>query len=281
MKKVLICFSVAMLVAACAIPTEENYQKVLNFWKGADADLLVLNWGPPDSSHELSDGRKVLQYTYSKTTITGGDTYTVPRTTYGSGSIYGDYGRIGSYSGTSTAYVTETTPISTTERNCTTRFIVSKDNIIQSWSYEGNWCVAFDFPTYTQEPATDLTLEKLRAESGAFTLPEGVVVLSEEELRAEIVGSTLNGVYANGISWIEWYNPNGEIRGFLGRENYTGKWSIVGPVMCYDYTIRGMPIGVCLTLSLDGDQINFHTNEGTLWPDLLPGTLTEGNPQGL
>jgi hypothetical protein len=140
--------------------------------------------------------------------------------------------------------------------------------------------------TYTQkhgiEP-TDLTLEKLRAESGAFTLPEGVVVLSEEELRAEIVGSTINGVYPtlNGIPWIEWYNPNGEIHGFVGIQNYTGKWSIVGPVLCYAYVMLGKPLGTCLTLSLDGDQINFHTNEGTLWPDVPHGTLTEGNPQGL
>jgi hypothetical protein len=142
MKTVLIFFSVVALVAACAIPTEENYQKILNGWKGVSADLLVLHWGPPSGSYELSDGRKVLQYTYSKTKVTGGDTYTVPKTTYDSGSIYGEYGGIGSYSGTSTTYATETTPIFTTTRNCTTRFIISKSNIIQSWSYEGNSCVA-------------------------------------------------------------------------------------------------------------------------------------------
>lgn len=138
------CFA----LAGCA--STENYEKILESWVGADADSLIRKWGPPDSSFELSDGSKVLQWSSRRTIKTGGYRTYQPVTTHTSGTLststYGSYGGSysgsGLYSGTSTTYVPTTTPTRTYDMRCITRFTVSTSNVIQSWTWQGNDCRA-------------------------------------------------------------------------------------------------------------------------------------------
>jgi hypothetical protein len=58
--------------------------------------------------------------------------------------VYGSSGNYayGSYSGTSTTYVTQRTPIYNVPLSCVTRFIVDSNNIVRSWRWQGNHCKA-------------------------------------------------------------------------------------------------------------------------------------------
>ena len=73
---------------------------------GQNEDALIAAWGVPDKEYRLSDGKKAIAYVHKDTVKSGGYTYTYPQTVYQSGTI-GDK----VYRGTSTSYVTETTPI--------------------------------------------------------------------------------------------------------------------------------------------------------------------------
>ena len=131
--------AVALILAGCA--TTENYEKILNTWVGSHVDSLVLSWGPPQGSFKLSNGKTVLEYTDARTVQMGGYTYTTPQTTYQSGTVYGG-GSYGTYSGSSTTYVTQQTPTYNVNYWCKTRFIADSNGIIERWSWEGNNCVA-------------------------------------------------------------------------------------------------------------------------------------------
>ncbi|MBW2572704.1 MAG: hypothetical protein JRE61_10220 [Deltaproteobacteria bacterium] len=134
----------ATILYGCA--TTANYEKILSSWVGIHVDNLVSSWGPPQKSFKLSDGGTVLEYIRSGTIPIGGYQYTVPQTTYSSGNahVYGSSGNYayGSYSGTSTTYVTQRTPIYNVPLSCVTRFIVDSNNIVRSWRWQGNHCKA-------------------------------------------------------------------------------------------------------------------------------------------
>lgn len=108
-----------------------------------------------------------------------------------------------------------------------------------------------------------------------FTTPEGVTLLTEEEIRAKIIGNTLEGK-EYGKRWWELYLPDGNIAGLWATERYGGKWTLSGPVMCYDY--KGSGYDGCWTMSLEGDKIDYYKMDGE--PD-GDAKLREGNPKAL
>jgi len=122
-------------LSGCA--TTVKYEAKLNTWIGASENDLIASWGVPDKVYRMNDGKKAIQFVRKDTIQTGGYTYTVPRTTYQSGTI-GDQ----PYSGTSTEYVTETAPFKKYKIYCKTSFIINKDGKIISWHHEGNNCVS-------------------------------------------------------------------------------------------------------------------------------------------
>jgi hypothetical protein len=142
MMKILAALLCAAFVTGCA--TEEGYKQILNSWVGADVDQLVMSWGPPDRGYKLNSGGSVLEYGSQRTVTTGGYTTYKPVTTYQSGSVYGNYGGSALYSGSSTTYVPQTSPVYTYDYTCVTRFNVGENNKIVSWSYEGNDCRAVE-----------------------------------------------------------------------------------------------------------------------------------------
>jgi hypothetical protein len=130
MKKLVLLVMVLGFSTACA--TTGNYEKILQTWVGSPVDNLVGSWGPPQSQYKLSGGGMVIEYSRSSTGTVGGYTSSQPVTTY---NIDGSY---------STTYVTTTTPSYNVQYSCRTIFDVDKNNIITSWRWEGNSCIAYD-----------------------------------------------------------------------------------------------------------------------------------------
>lgn len=143
-KNIVLAFVAAIGVSSCA--TTANYEAILNTWVGVHADRLVAAWGPPQGYYELANGGKVLEYVAQRTVSVGGYSYTSPQTTYhsGSASAYGSGGSYayGNYSGTSTTYVTKTTPRYDVPISCKTRFTTNSAGIIVNWGWQGNDCRA-------------------------------------------------------------------------------------------------------------------------------------------
>jgi|TARA_E500000178_G_C16830014_1_gene665593 hypothetical protein len=138
---------VVLLFVLAGCKTTENYQKILRSWVGQPVDNLLMQWGPPDNTYSLSNGGKILEYNYEKHFQLGGETVTVPQTTYHSGRVrmYGNgSSQYGNYSGSSTTYVEKKTPVQNYTWKCITRFTVSENSIITGWEHEGNYCKASD-----------------------------------------------------------------------------------------------------------------------------------------
>ena len=131
------------LLSGCA--TTANYEKILNSWVGTSVDNLVMQWGPPSNSYPLSNGGRVLEYDRQRTVQIGGYTTMVPETTYNTGTVnaYGTGGSAyGNYSGMSTTYVPQTSPVQNIAMQCITRFTVNAQGIITNWAWQGNDCRA-------------------------------------------------------------------------------------------------------------------------------------------
>lgn len=72
----LISILCVLVLCSCA-----GYDKVRQSWVGRNAGDLVFAWGPPTGERSLSDGRRILAYSYSGTYVSltpDGDGYVFP-----------------------------------------------------------------------------------------------------------------------------------------------------------------------------------------------------------
>jgi hypothetical protein len=118
-----------------------------------------------------------------------------------------------------------------------------------------------------------------------YVVPEGVTVLTEEQLLNEVVGNTF---YT--YNWDEYYEPpsEGESRGKLKIKHKRyglvgGTWSIKGPQFCINYD--KLPLshhGNCFTFAMEGDKVTFYKPDGSIWYS-KGGTIKQkkGNPNNL
>ncbi len=163
--------AVVVMLASCA--TTANYEKILDSWVGARVDALVGVWGPPKSSYPLSSGGKVIEYVKEGSVPVGGFTYYSPVTTYSSGTmnvIGSRSSAFGSYSGTSTAMVPQTTPVYNIPLYCKTLFTANPEDIIVSWKHEGNHCVARAPAIQEPQDAPKTVAEKVVAREDGSTV---------------------------------------------------------------------------------------------------------------
>jgi hypothetical protein len=162
--KKLVCGSIllSILLAACA--TTEGYQAILQTWVGDSTDHLVSVWGVPQQEYRQNGGGKVLQYERSGQIVLPGQTTYQAQTTYTNGSVsaVGLNGNAvnGSYNGTSTTYVPQTSAPTVIATQCVTRFTADANGRITSWSWQGNSCRAVAPKTPTvQSPMQTKTAE--------------------------------------------------------------------------------------------------------------------------
>jgi len=127
----------SLLLAGCVSMNEEavrQFQAEMDGYVGRSADELILARGVPTATAPLSTGGKVLEYSKSRTSISGGNSYTtytpvfVPNTSGG-----GTWISVPSH---------QTVPIHSYERSCKLTFQVSTENIVLNWKAEGNECRA-------------------------------------------------------------------------------------------------------------------------------------------
>lgn len=109
---------------------------------GSSEHKIIATFGAPNGSYDMADGSKVLQYSKSVRHIIPGITTTTPQTTYHSGTINSGYGSMGSYSGTSTAYITSQSPDLVIDENCNTSFFLNAQRVVVDFSFAGNGCLS-------------------------------------------------------------------------------------------------------------------------------------------
>jgi len=100
------------------------------------------------------------------------------------------------------------------------------------------------------------------AMSQKVTKPEGVTLMSEQEMRDMLVGNTYAGdsVRNPGSTYVEFIHPDGKISGLWnGTDRYKGKWAMSGNVMCAKYQNSSH----CSTMSKSGDTIYWYALDGT------------------
>jgi hypothetical protein len=125
----------SLVLVGCASMNEETlrqFRAEMDGYVGRSADELILSRGVPTASVALSTGAKVLEYSTSRTSISGGTSYAtytpvfVPNASGG-----GTWISVPSH---------QSSPIHTSERSCKLTFQVSSDNTVLNWKAEGNDC---------------------------------------------------------------------------------------------------------------------------------------------
>ena len=117
--------------------------------------------------------------------------------------------------------------------------------------------VGFECTIYTW---SDETFGSLTANPEDYVVPVGVTLMSEQEIRANIIGNSVTG-YWQGEEFYEYLAPDGTIRGLSAGRPYDGIWSISGTVLCWDYPSDG---DGCWTVSINGDQLTYYTKNGEI-----------------
>ncbi len=129
------CF--ALMLVACSGLNEEaarKFQAEMDGYVGRPVDVLILARGVPTATAELSAGGRVLEYTSSRTSVSGGYSYLTYTPVYVPNNSGG---------GTWISVPThQTAPIHSTERRCRLSFQVSAANIVLNWRADGNDCLA-------------------------------------------------------------------------------------------------------------------------------------------
>ena len=124
------------------------------------------------------------------------------------------------------------------------------------------------------------------ANAGDYVVPEGVTVLTEEQLMTQIIGNTIAG----GIKFVEYFAPSsdgqreGRIRAKHRRTGlYGGNWKISESLMCWEYDDpKSAAYNDCFTIELDEDIVNLYTVRGNRHADIAGEfTLIAGNPNDL
>jgi len=112
------------------------------------------------------------------------------------------------------------------------------------------------------------------AQTREYAEPEGITVLTEEELRTKVIGNTIAGKSYRGPMYVEFYQPDGNTRGLWDGSPYKSTWAISGKVMCWKASdARG-----CNLIALDGDEVTWYDLEGV---EKSRAKLMQGNAKEL
>jgi len=123
----------AALLAGCA--TEAKFAARLDDYIGKPESAIIGKMGPPDRSHAMADGSRVLQWRASRTvhmTFPGGTTPVRTETT----------GTIGNkaFDATSTTHAPAPPTIIPIEQSCTLNVTIDPAGRVTAWSASGNNC---------------------------------------------------------------------------------------------------------------------------------------------
>lgn len=121
--KTIFLITISLLLNSCA--TTAGYEKILKSWVGSNINDCIKANGYPDNSFTAPNGNKVYVYRSA-------GSFTMPMQTHTTYNVYGNAVYGNSYTtGGETIYL-----------SCQTYLEVNKKNIITSWQWKGNNCVA-------------------------------------------------------------------------------------------------------------------------------------------
>lgn len=103
-RRIPVIMALALSLSGCM--TRGKFEGRLKSWLGSDVNALIEGWGPPSSTYDLPNGRKMLTWSDDR------GAYAAP---VGGGAIAV---RVG----------------------CTITFTVGKDSRVEAWRYQGNNC---------------------------------------------------------------------------------------------------------------------------------------------
>jgi len=116
-----------------------------------------------------------------------------------------------------------------------------------------------------------------------YVIPEGVDVLTEEQILTQVIGST----YVAGFLWVEYYVPptvalnKGRIRGKRLGFSYGGSWFVDGQLMCWKYD-SGSDYDGCYSTALDDEVVSWYDTSGKQYTSEGGRVrLKKGNPDEL
>jgi hypothetical protein len=107
---------------------------------GRHVDELILAFGPPTQSFDLSRGGRVLQWANSRTETGGGDSYTSYDTVRNVREVRDQDGTIRRIEDSVQVPVTRTNPVYTRTIECSIRWQVEADGRVANFIWEGNSC---------------------------------------------------------------------------------------------------------------------------------------------
>lgn len=113
----------------------------------------------------------------------------------------------------------------------------------------------------------------LQAVACAQAEPAGL--MNEADLHAKLVGNTLSGKYADGVTWCEYYDPSGEIKGTDTKQGrYVAKYKITNQFVSFDYS-NGFADWTA-TIALNDGKVTFFQS-GRLVPFVVDTRLLDGD----
>ena len=131
MKRLFVCFAIAILWAGCSTP-----DKAMQSYLGHHYADLVANWGQPQQTMPDGSGGQIWTYLQDRHWTTPG---TAQTTVQGNTSSYGNaYG--GNYYGNSSGYAqanTVYTPAQTRTWQVRRTFFINSDGVIYRYAWQG------------------------------------------------------------------------------------------------------------------------------------------------
>lgn len=131
--RMIIGFLVLVTLTGCTSLEQRKatFAQGIDIYVGKNADDLVLAKGPPTSTFTLSTGARVFEYLSTHTVIRGGGNFTSFQPVFVPNTAGGNWVQVPTQ---------QSTPLSSYEYSCKILFKISRSNIVESWTAEGNGC---------------------------------------------------------------------------------------------------------------------------------------------
>ena len=103
---------------------------------------------------------------------------------------------------------------------------------------------------------------------------------SGDQIRATIIGNSLEGIWTDNSRFAEYYDPNGTFRGYAyapHRTRYAGTWKITGNQMCTRWTLveTGATYSECYQYVVSPGTVSLYRKGRSIG---VTATVRPGNP---
>lgn len=131
--RLILGITVLVILTGCTSIEQRKatFAQGIDIYTGKNADNLVLAKGPPTSTFTLSTGERVFEYLSTNVVIRGGNNFTSFQPMFVPNTTGGNWVQVPTQ---------QSTPISSYQYSCKILFRISRSNIVESWTAEGNGC---------------------------------------------------------------------------------------------------------------------------------------------